>query len=647
MIQIRDFSFRYREASEAAVHDVNLSIAPGTFVGITGAAGCGKSTLTYALNGIVPHCYPGDFYGSVSVNGADTVDTPLTDISRLVGSVCQDIDSQMVSPVVEDEVLFGMENFGMAREDVGRRLEEVLDEVGIGELRHRSIASLSGGQKQKVAIAAVLAARPPVLVLDEPTAELDPASSVAIFDLLARYARKHGTTVVVVEQKIALLSRYADKLVVLEGGRVRFDAPPREVLEHAEELFDLGVNVPRVTSLSRRLKAAHLHEGPLCRTVEEACAMAEALLAQGEEVPRAGEGTTARGTEAPDGREGSQPLPGARNLPDSAAPACTVSEEAPSAHAVLGEAPCPATQLENADCAQPQHAAAALSPQTDAPFAVEFRDVCAGYADSSPVLRDVSLSVAAGEFVAFTGTNGAGKSTAMRLVNGLLRPTSGTVAINGENAARLKTSDLARTVGFLFQNPDRQICCNTVREELLFGFAAQNRLDSTAEAQVDAAIEEFSFDPAADPFLLNRGSRQLLALASVLVLQPRIVVLDEPTTGLDFRECEKVMRAVQRLHAGGTTVIIVCHDMEVVADYAQRVVVMHEGQVVDSGPTFDVLRHSESLARASMEPPQMMALALHLGRKTPETPRSAAREQAAAANTLDEMTDALLHVKGV
>lgn len=192
MIEFNEFSFRYREGAEPVVRDITLSIPDGCFVGITGAAGSGKSTLTYAINGIIPHCYPGDFYGSVTVEGCDTVDTSLTDLSRLVGSVCQDIDSQMVSTVVEDEILYGLENFAVPREEIPARVDEALASMGIADLRDRTIDSLSGGQKQKVAVASVLALHPKVLVLDEPTAELDPASSVTVFDLLARYAREHG-----------------------------------------------------------------------------------------------------------------------------------------------------------------------------------------------------------------------------------------------------------------------------------------------------------------------------------------------------------------------------------------------------------------------------------------------------------------------
>ena len=273
---------------------------------------------------------------------------------------------------------------------------------------------------------------------------------------------------------------------------------------------------------------------------------------------------------------------------------------------------------------------------------IEFENVSASYDGELPILRDVSFRIPDGDFVAFVGTNGAGKSTTMRLVNGLLKPLSGQVLIDGVPTTQLRTSQLAAKVGFLFQNPDRQICCSTVREELLFGFRAQGRADAEAEAKVDAMIERFGFDGDAEPFLLNRGTRQLLALASIIVMEPPVVVLDEPTTGLDFRECAKVMDVIAELNARGTTVIMVCHDMEVVADYAQRVIAMTAGQVVADGETFAVLRDRDVLARTHLLPPQVVDVALRLT----EDGAVEAASPVASADTLNEMTDALAAAAG-
>ena len=273
---------------------------------------------------------------------------------------------------------------------------------------------------------------------------------------------------------------------------------------------------------------------------------------------------------------------------------------------------------------------------------IEFKNVGASYDGELAILRDVSFRIPDGDFVAFVGTNGAGKSTTMRLVNGLLKPTAGEVLIDGVPTTQLRTSQLATKVGFLFQNPDRQICCATVREELLFGFRAQGRADAEARAKVDAMIERFGFDGAAEPFLLNRGTRQLLALASIIVMEPPVVVLDEPTTGLDFRECATVMDVIAELNARGTTVVMVCHDMEVVADYAKRVIAMTAGQVVADGETFAVLRDRDVLARTHLLPPQMVDVSLRLV----EDGAVAAASPVALADTLDEMADALASAAG-
>lgn len=268
---------------------------------------------------------------------------------------------------------------------------------------------------------------------------------------------------------------------------------------------------------------------------------------------------------------------------------------------------------------------------------ISFEHVSAAYTAETPILNDVSLQIEDGEFIAFVGTNGAGKSTTMRLINGLLKPTAGQVLIDGTPTTQLKTSELARRVGFLFQNPDRQICCNSVRDELEFGFKAQGALTDEARARVDAIIDEFGFDPDAEPYLLNRGTRQLLALASIIVMEPPVIVLDEPTTGLDFRECQKVMEIVAHLHREGKTIVMVCHDMEVVGDYAQRIVVMTRGELVAQGPTFQLLRNPEVLRRADLVPPQVVAISMELVARHPELTGTAVDN----ANTLQELTAAL------
>ena len=278
MICFQDLSFTYKNEKKPALQEIRLSVPDGGFLGIIGPAGAGKTTLARAVTGMIPHHYRGDFYGSVTVNGLDTVDTSIDELARLVGMVFQDVESQIISPLVEDELLYGLENFGIPREEIPGRMTEAMEMVGIPELKDRSIASLSGGQRQKVAIASILALKPQILVLDEPTGELDPRSSRQIFSLLKTLNEEQGITVILIEQKIMLLCEFAKQLAVISEGRIVRQGETREVLAHAEELQALGVNCPRVTTLSRILSERTGEEQPVCINLEEAERMVRRLI---------------------------------------------------------------------------------------------------------------------------------------------------------------------------------------------------------------------------------------------------------------------------------------------------------------------------------------------------------------------------------
>ncbi len=278
MIKVDHLSFSYEHGRGKALDDVSLSIEPGDFVGIIGESGAGKSTLGHCMNGVVPHYYHGDYYGSVTVDGMDVFDVKLTDISRVLGTVSQDTDGSMVAAVVEDEILYGLENFGFEKEQIEARVEQTLDQVGISDLRDRKISTLSGGQKQKVALAAVLALRPKIILLDEPTAELDPKSSLQIFNLL-KELNEAGTTVVIVEQKVMLLSEYAKHLVVMEHGRIALSGTVAEVLTHVDMLQALGVNCPRVALMGARLQERGLLLGSIPTNVSDADDLVRRVLA--------------------------------------------------------------------------------------------------------------------------------------------------------------------------------------------------------------------------------------------------------------------------------------------------------------------------------------------------------------------------------
>lgn len=278
MVEIKELSFKYKGSDKLALESIHTVIEKGDFVGIIGSSGAGKTSLTFALNGVIPHHYRGDFYGEVLVDGLDTVDSSLEQLSKLSGSVFQDIDGQMVATLVEDEILFGLENFGIPKDQIEQRLNESLDKVGIAHLKYRTISSLSGGEKQKVAICAILALKPKMLILDEPTAELDPQSSLQIFKILRELNEKDGMTIVVVEQKIMLLSEFAKRLIVMEHGKILFDDTTREVLKHSGELYQAGVNCPRVVTLSNVLKERGLYTGDAPVTIDEAEAMVKEIL---------------------------------------------------------------------------------------------------------------------------------------------------------------------------------------------------------------------------------------------------------------------------------------------------------------------------------------------------------------------------------
>lgn len=275
MIEIKELTFKYSDSKKNALENVSLTIEKGDFVGLIGESGAGKTTLCSCINGLIPHHYTGDFYGSVKIQGTDTFDIEPGKLALKVGSVFQDVDSQLVSFFVEDEILFGLENFGIPKDQIEQRITAALEALEIQELRHREISTLSGGQKQKVAIAAILALEPDILVLDEPTGELDPASSVQIFKLLQKLNKEKGITIVVAEQKIMLLCEYVKKLIVLEKGTLIHYGEIRSTLTHQKEMEEAGINCPRVLTLTSRMAEeglvpdSYTKEDRICLNAEE------------------------------------------------------------------------------------------------------------------------------------------------------------------------------------------------------------------------------------------------------------------------------------------------------------------------------------------------------------------------------------------
>lgn len=565
IIEMKDVSFSYGASSQVALDHVSLSVREGEFVGVIGPAGSGRSTLAAVLSGAIPHHFHGQLYGATYVQGLDTCEATLTDISSVVGSVLQDIDAQMVASVVEDEMLFGMENFGVPHDQIEQRLVQTLETVGIADLRHREIATLSGGQKQKVAIAAILAMGPRVLVLDEPTAALDPAATQLVYDTLRRINRERGVTVVVMEQKVAMLSEYCDRVMVMDAGKIVFSGAPHEVFAHGEELRRIGCDSPRVTRIYNRLVAdGVVPAGSPCLNVSEA----EQLIARA--------------------------LGGRETAAAGSAKAAVVSEAALPASSPHAPAPRP-----KAEGAKP---------------AVSFEDVCFSYPGGGASVQNLELAVYPGELVGVVGQNGAGKTTLTKLLNGLLKPSSGVVTVAGLDTREAPVSRIAAHVSTLFQNPDRQICRDTVLDEVAFGLVLTGTPQEEARERAQRVIERFGLPAEEAPFSLSRGQRQKIALASVVVMEPEVIVLDEPTSGLDYRECMTVMETVSEMAERGSAVIMVCHDMEVVSDFAERLVVMAQGRILGRGPTRQVFGEGDLMREASIAPPQVTELSERLAR---------------------------------
>lgn len=557
-----------------ALKDINTSIYEGEFVGIIGSTGAGKTTLASLMTGAIPHHFAGTLSGSVTIYSKESKTLSLTQIARYIGSVIQDIDAQMVASNVEDELLFGLENFGIAHDEIYSRMDEALRAVGILDLKYCDIDTLSGGQKQKVAIAAILALRPRVMILDEPTCALDPVSSEMIFSILCDLNATYGITIVVIEQKVALLCRYCRRLLVLSQGELCLDAPIDEALRQRELLDSVGINYPRTTRLIQTLRARGLNDSSTSHQIMPV--------------------SVADTVHVLDDMLSSVPLQSF--VHDMHQP---LSDDIIArVHASSSQSTCPSQQ------------------EQDCPKTLAFEHVSFSYAGAQETLSNISFSLYPGELVALVGQNGAGKTTITKLINGLLRPRTGTIFLCGTSTQNMPVSTRARFVSTLFQNPDYQLSKPSVREEVAFSCLLVGIDKDKAYARADKVIDELNLDPSASPFMLSRGQRQMVALAATMVTRPQLLLLDEPTCGLDFVECQRVMEHVIRLQQMGCAVLMVCHDMEVVADYATRLMVISKGKLLATGDMQSIFSQESLCAQAAISPSQLASVAHGLVNKS-------------------------------
>ena len=544
--RIERVTFTYSGAERPALLSADLAIRPGEMVGIMGASGAGKSTLAKCLNRLVPGFEDGDFRGVVKIGGHALDDARVCDLAPVVGMVFQDFEAQLFSTNAALEVAFTMQQVGMAREEIAARIEPALEAVGLRGFGHRDPTSLSGGEKQRLAIAAVLALKPRVIVFDEPTTDLDPEGKAEVFALIGSL-RAQGLSLIVIEHEAEEL-RQCDRIMLMRAGEIIAHGPPDELMARLDLLEQCGVHPPDV---NRALAMAGI--GAHAATIDDAEAILRRCAINQSSVDGAARS-------ASDGREDSR------------------------------------------DSIEDQ-------PLT------EVRAVSFAYPHGPRVLDSVNLRICAGEFIAIIGQNGSGKTTLAKHLVGLLKPVEGEILLGGRDRASLRPAETAREVGYVFQNPDHQIFAATVEDEVAFGPRNFGLSASEVAERVDEVLGAVNLNDARgrDPFLLGKGERQRLAVASVLALRPQLLILDEPTTGLDYREQLRMMALVSELNRGGITIVIITHTPWLVAEYARRAVLMRKGRVLFDGPVRELFEREELLSGSSFRPPEVVTLARRFG----------------------------------
>lgn len=534
MIRIDDVRVTYPEARDPALVVPGLHIEEGELVLVTGPTGGGKSTLLGTLNGLVPHFTGGTLAGRVVIAGRDTRRQRPRDLADVVGMVRQDPAATFVTDTVEEEIAYGMETLGVPHGVMRRRVEESLDLLGIAALRRRRLTQLTGGQQQRVAIAAVLAAGPAVLVLDEPTSALDPVAAEEVLSALHRLVHDLGLTVVLAEHRLERVIHHADRIVLVEGGRAEPALPPADAMARSPVY-------PPVVALGR---LAGWDPLPLSvRDARRAAAELRADLAPLAPQPR-GIPTSPRGGD-PDGRHGG--VQGAR-------PGTSGRGTMPDAARTEGV------------------------------------DVRFG---RRRALDQLSLRLHSGQVVALMGRNGSGKSTLMWTLSGVVRPAGGSVQVAGQDPAALSPARRAGLVGMVPQQPDRLLYAESVARECADADAEAGAASGTAAALAERIAGPL--DPARHPRDLSEGQRLALALSVVLCRDPGMVLLDEPTRGLDYGAKHHLATIVAGIAAAGRSVLVATHDVEFAAEVADRVVLLSDGQVVADDPP-DVLARSTAYA---------------------------------------------------
>ncbi len=527
---VENVSFRYRDRQGAAIHRISFSVEKGELLLLAGASGCGKTTLIRAINGLIPRSYKGELTGKIWIQGQETGAMPLSRISQMVGTVLQDPERQILGTKVINEVAFGLENMGLSRSEIIQRVEDALAYLKISHLRNRETFNLSGGEKQKVALAGVLAMKPSLLLLDEPLASLDPASAQEALAMVRRLVDE-GLTVLMVEHRVEdVLKIHPNRVIYMREGEIRY----------------LG----------------------------DAAGLAEAV----------------------DYREVKLP---AQQIARRAA-----LENAP---AKLKFLPGVEAQAETA------------------PTLVRFENVTFGYEAEREVLRGINLDIKKGDIIAVLGPNGAGKTTFVKHAIGLLKPKTGQVLINGKDTHRASVAEIASILGYVFQSPSHMLFAPTVREELWFGPKNLKHAPAQIEQDVKHSLEIVNLaDKENDPPLsLSFGQQKRVSIAAILSMRSKILVMDEPTAGQDYKNYIGFMDAILQL-PGFDAILFITHDVDLAVIYANRVILVADGTVRADGRPQDILRDYELLRACRVVPTSLLDLNLEMLPRTSEFMRAEA-----------------------
>ena len=555
-IKVENLKYRYPNTTKLALDGLDFEIEKGSFIGIIGENGAGKSTLCQAFNGLVPGFFKGAYGGKVLIGDTEVAKTTVSKLCQKVGLVFQNPFNQLsgAKETVFEEIAFGLQNFGVPKEEMISRVNEVMELLDIADYRERNPFDLSGGQMQRVALAGILAMKPEVIVLDEPTSQLDPAGSEEVFAAVDKLA-KSGITIIMVEQKLEKLAEYCDRILLLhQGKQIAFDSP--EQIFSREDLQNYGVNPPAYTRICQAF-GVKKDNGCYPASLKDALVLKD--LFPEENVFGLGKKSLDHNAETRSARE------------------------------------------ETAGCEQ-------------SVFNIEHLNF--QYIEKVPVLQDVNLAID-NRPTAIIGQNGAGKTTLVKLLKGLLKPVGGSIYYGGNDMAEKSVAMLAGEIGYVFQNPDDQIFKYHVIDEVMFGPQNIGMTKERAREQAVAALKLVGLEQLADenPYDLELAERKLVAIASVLAMDTKVIILDEPTIAQDWKGRKIIQKMIRDLSSQGKNVIAILHDMDFVAESFERVIVMAHGKVLADGTKEEVFAQKDILEQARLDQPYLTKLCQRLGYK--------------------------------